>query len=572
MAPPIQMNVNGARGIKTWFGFTMTILYFCNIFVAAYLTMMTYFDKQNPQVLRQTTESGTYPKVDLIKAGAIPVVFVTDQFMEPIKVTDISKYFTFRYYKRIRKMLGGAESFYIDMIPCNDLLANSQTQNTYYSTYFETNEFFRFYNQGYGVCATVDESLMTVEGGGMDIFQSEMVLEVLPCTLTSGCVAKTELQDVSLTIMNPVVSVNLSDHDTPLDLFQKHDSTYTVSSTVMQQFKNKFSLAKVIDEKVIMAGFEDKDQQSVLNSGRLNNAMRDDTQITCTDSMVSDLSCKPYLSFSLTTSGSSSLYYRTYKGLLKTLSEIGGIMSITYIFFYYLNLIYVRHAKRKILVGLVFDFIYSDEQILKSTVSGSTPEDQRKYLEKEAFDVIKSRLDTITIVREINNLKVLTHMFLKDYHRKMVPLVSLALHLQDKRPARKEKGLTSVFSALSVVSKKYVSPQQRKPKVSPQFNRPNQNSEETSFNNSAFARVKKSIQELARARVKELSSGNIQNSNHQRLDLEERVDAYFHSKIGTLLVYFRFLRSSCARRISRSQSLLRIHVLWLAAEAFRRMA
>ena len=531
MSPPVHLNVNGTRGIKTWAGFTMTILFFATIFTTTYLILQTYFDRLNPQIVQQTTEDAVYPRIDLLKANSLPAVFLADKDFDPISADLFPKYFTIRYYKRIHKTFAALEYYDMPVVPCKEVLSTGSSDKGYYQQFIETSEFFRERYYGHGYCAKIDPQLMTVDGGGAQLFQSDLILELLPCTLATGCATKAELQEISVITLLPVASLNLSNFDTPVSNSLRHDNMYTISTGNLQAFKYKFTTTHIYDESRLFASLSKRADLHALTTPRTNNADRDSLQLSCTALSISTKQCTPYLRFEYSSSGSETNINRTYKGLLKTLSEIGGIVSFSYVFFFYLTLFYVRHAKRKILVGLVFDFIYSDEQILKSTVSGSSPEDQRKYLEKEAFDVIKSRLDTITIVREINNLKVLTHMFLKDYHRKMVPLVSLALHLQDKRPARKEKGLTSVFSALSVVSKKYVPPQQRKSKVSPQFNRPNQNSEETSFNNSAFARVKKSIQELARARVKELSSGNIQNSNHQRLDLEERVDAYFHSKI-----------------------------------------
>ena len=184
----------------------------------------------------------------------------------------------------------------------------------------------------------------------------------------------------------------------------------------------------------------------------------------------------------------------------------------------------VRHAKRKILVGLVFDFIYSDEKILKGT---EDPKAQQVYLEKEAYKVIESRLDIVTIVREINKLKVLSHMFLKDYHRKMVPLVSLSLHLQDKTNRGLSRKLSSIFAGINVISKKYIPPQQRNRRKDDQEDSEGDNNYGTPFEN-----VKNSIRQMVKNKKISNSASRIAVPNSSmEMDLESRVDAYFQSKL-----------------------------------------
>ena len=60
----------------------------------------------------------------------------------------------------------------------------------------------------------------------------------------------------------------------------------------------------------------------------------------------------------------------------------------------------------------------------------ATPDKARiKKVRGEAFTVIKNSLDIVTMVKEINNLRILTHLLLKDHHLKLVPAVALSLQL-----------------------------------------------------------------------------------------------------------------------------------------------
>jgi hypothetical protein len=524
MSPPVHLNVNGTRGIKTWAGFTMTILFFATIFTTTYLILQTYFDRLNPQIVQQTTEDAVYPRIDLLKANSLPAVFLADKDFDPISADLFPKYFTIRYYKRIHKTFAALEYYDMPVVPCKDVLSTGSSDKGYYQQFIETSEFFRERYYGHGYCAKIDPQLMTVDGGGAQLFQSDLILELLPCTLATGCATKAELQEISVITLLPVASLNLSNFDTPVSNSLRHDNMYTISTGNLQAFKYKFTTTHIYDESRLFASLSKRADLHALTTPRTNNADRDSLQLSCTALSISTKQCTPYLRFEYSSSGSETNINRTYKGLLKTLSEIGGIVSFSYVFFFYLTLFYVRHAKRKILVGLVFDFIYSDEKILKGT---EDPKAQQVYLEKEAYKVIESRLDIVTIVREINKLKVLSHMFLKDYHRKMVPLVSLSLHLQDKTNRGLSRKLSSIFAGINVISKKYIPPQQRNRRKDDQEDSEGDNNYGTPFEN-----VKNSIRQMVKNKKTTNSASRIAVPNSSmEMDLESRVDAYFQSKL-----------------------------------------
>ena len=56
-------------------------------------------------------------------------------------------------------------------------------------------------------------------------------------------------------------------------------------------------------------------------------------------------------------SGVKTRVTRTYKSFLKVVSEIGGINSVLFLIFYYINTLYTHFAKKKIMSRLVYDFL-----------------------------------------------------------------------------------------------------------------------------------------------------------------------------------------------------------------------
>jgi hypothetical protein len=126
---------------------------------------------------------------------------------------------------------------------------------------------------------------------------------------------------------------------------------------------------------------------------------------------------------------------------MKTMSEIGGMNSIAFIIFYYASLLYAYFTKRENFIKTIFPFIYSKD--FEEMVSQDSKDDQGKFslaifgqnmrkIKEEAYNSIVKCLDVVNIVKEMNNIKLLTHIMMNQHHRFIAPLV--ALNINDVTP------------------------------------------------------------------------------------------------------------------------------------------
>ena len=105
-----------------------------------------------------------------------------------------------------------------------------------------------------------------------------------------------------------------------------------------------------------------------------------------------------------------------------------------FLFATYLNMIWVYFAQKRILTHLVFRFLkpknfnkFLEELRAKGTRLDTKFSQNRAWLETEAYKIVENSLDVVTIVKELNNLNVLTNLLLQDYHRKLAPMAALSL-------------------------------------------------------------------------------------------------------------------------------------------------
>jgi hypothetical protein len=317
---------------------------------------------------------------------------------------------------------------------------------------------------------------MKVKGGGADSHLEILAYIFYPCSLPTGCATKEEMAEIGVVYSFPSTAMNLSNYHRPIQNYLNADNFVFVNTAMRQKFQGKLSVTEVYDDPGLYFPLELKSNVSSLDRIITTTRSRDPDQIQCTvQQMVAD-TCSSYLVFDYMSSGKKMKIVRQYKGLVETISDLGGVNSIVFLLFLWANYTYVEVIQQKHLVHKVFDFfnekLFTAKPARKSrllcckkinpglakpgaafgsqsSITSKTDPDALepavvKNLQEQAYKMIENSLDIVTLVKEINSLKVLTHFLLKDYHLKLVPLISLSLQCSktkanlfgDARPPR----------------------------------------------------------------------------------------------------------------------------------------
>ena len=463
MAPPVMLNMRGHTGMKTYFGLAMTICYIAVSVSLSIVISLTFFDYSDPSVSQQTTESGVYPKISMAENRMFPVLYVFHDDIINTLPKDVPQYITpmfskLKYYLKTDEKGNIKSSFeYVQMplVQCSELKKN-ETANKFYQEY-ENTEFYKSYAMDFGFCVHANEAESFVKGGGTDSLVDMMTLLIYPCTLPTGCKPMEEIAQVGVILSNPVYSLNFSDYKKPVTPYLTSDNSYYLNPATKNKYLARRSINEIYDDRGM---FFDKTQRTNYSEQtRLisSQGYRPPGQVNCTLAEIYGFKCQAYLTFEYMSSGRKVRVDRVYKTITKTLSEIGGINSIAFVFFFYINLVYSRWTMKVTLVNEVFKFL--DEKKSKNTKTGSDKEPQhgceseglkslgwhttdkrkREQLRAKAFSQIQNSLDIVSIVKELNNLKVLTHLLMKDYHLKLAPVLALKLQMANKKNKSSKK-------------------------------------------------------------------------------------------------------------------------------------
>lgn len=452
LAPPVTLNFRGHSSIKTIFGLFMTLFYLMAIAVYSFTVGMSYFDTTDLKVTQQTSETGVFPRIDLGANKLLPVIYILDSNLHNTKAKEFSKYLTITFKKQrysvTADLSDNASINYtvipMAVVPCGDLMKNSSAYE-YYKIY-ENSETFKNFADDYGLCIQVNDTEAYVKGGVLEPNLDILTLDFYPCTLTSGCASFEEMTQVGLIISLPSYSLNYSNYATPVTPLIITDHIVYVNPASSGRFTMKVNINEIHDDRGVLFGKRRfKANFSQISSKTSSQRYRSQTQINCSIDQIKKNTCISYFSFDFYSSGQKVTILRSYKTMPQCFAEIGGLNSILFVGFFFINYLYASHIKKKTLLESTFEFLdpkqlssYKTEP--GSPLSGKSKDDKRDDLQKlekinlqnarkMASTLIERNLDLVTLVKEINNLKMVTRMLLENYQVNLVSAATLNLEL-----------------------------------------------------------------------------------------------------------------------------------------------
>jgi hypothetical protein len=147
---------------------------------------------------------------------------------------------------------------------------------------------------------------------------------------------------------------------------------------------------------------------------------------------------------------------------------------------------------------------------------------QMKNLRTEAYKTILETLDLVTIVREINSLKVLTHLLMKEHHMALVPALSLKLHLNSHQnpPTSMKEPETPL------------SPNKLSPRKSMSL-RDSSNLRHIITNSANIPEASKSFMKALNTLEQRYMSQKERENDEEPHNLDEKLDFYFYNTIAS---------------------------------------
>ena len=467
LAPDVSLNVCGASSIKTLVGSVMSLMCLGVFSWMSYLSIVEYLSTSTPKISQEVTTSEIYPKVDLLKDKHFPILFFYYDDETSLTPAEVQKYLTFQYkkYRYISGAVNGeliSEIINMPLVPCADLIAQNKTGTMVVGNSGYLNNL----SAEFGMCVDVIESEAYVGGRSSDSIYDVVGLNIYPCTLPSGCADPSEISKIGFTIAFPKPNLNLGNYEGPVEYNTDADNYYYINPLIGQRYENKLMTTNIFDDKGFLSAKSLR--SSITHSERIqmNLLYRDGSQTQCLPEELESYDCKGYFFFEIISGGTVVKITRSYKGFIETCGDIGGIKELIYLVFFYLYIFYNQRATKTMLVEQVYNMKKGSscckkkkqvkpsakEESLKIEGLGHAPE----HVFEKAFTLIEESLDIITLAKEANSIRFLSSFLMTEYHRVLVPLVSLNNELRreneridlNRELAKKGTSPDTIFKAL----------------------------------------------------------------------------------------------------------------------------
>lgn len=474
LAPGMHLNIRGGWAINTWVGVFISLIYVGLTCYAIISQVMDYFDTTHPFIASEQKLNSVYPSIDIIANRHVPIVFALSQGYATLTFEEMQKYFTFKYrqYSYTYDENTAQVDLKIEELPtmkCRDLIESGKLNMKDYTNLAGYLELL----PDHGACVDPTGYNLTIVGSNGDKYNKFAYLEIFPCILGDQCKPKEEINKVWLQIVKPAIGMDLANKSHPIRYEANMDDFYVLNTDSSQYYLQQLIMNKITDSHGFLIPDEDVVTYTTYDPPLFSNGWRDGT-ITTTQTDIEEGLVSAYFTFEWCSGMKFNHVKRTYGGFLDYLGTIGGINSITWILGF--GLYYFWHFKQEKLAmvhsiyGLkpkkrncckkkkedstALDVVHT----LQSPVKKSKLNRKADNIEKgsifvtnevidQAFADIKASLDLVTICREINVIRYISSVILKEYQKGLIPLASLSKSIEDKQPSIDIKKSNQVISS-----------------------------------------------------------------------------------------------------------------------------
>jgi hypothetical protein len=332
-------------------------------------------------------------------------MFFFDQtnYLEP---EELAKYVNpyIIYYKK--PSVGNAIQVRLKLVPCKELIARGKTDTITASSEGSVKSNYK----EFGFC--VDDEGHEFELGADNAIEL-FSLSLYPCALTNGnCKSPADLGKFVSSISFPQPVSNFGDYKSPISYVTETSEWVGLSTLFYVVNYHSLRVNEVMQERGFLSQLETTHKYVSVDKSTNQIRNRDASETTCTDDKIDY--CLPYIVHNFLMTNKKMKIVRSYKGIVESISEIGGMIDLIFMIFVLFYSFYHHWVVKSFLIKEIYGLVKSPSKFNfckwknRAEVSAVTVEDQPNFNEayKKAEGRIEKDLDIVALVEELNVIKI----------------------------------------------------------------------------------------------------------------------------------------------------------------------
>jgi hypothetical protein len=407
LAHPVGFNVRGQPVYRTKVGSVLSLACIALFVTLSWVTIANYLDTSRPVISYESLSLKTKPKINIKQSRLYPIIFFYDQ-VNYLDAAEAAKYVNpyIMYYKADAK--GAPKLLELKLVPCKDLIARGKTD----TISVEGEGLVKTNYQQYGHCVDDEEHQVTLGGedvqGGIELFS----IGLYPCILPDGsCKPLASLGRLAISVSFPSALSNYGDYKSPIKYVTESGEFVGLSNSMMLVNYHNLRVNDVMQERGFLSKLETTHSFVSIEKSTSQIRARDSSQTSCTKETFDY--CMPYILHNFVITNNKLKVVRSYKGIVESISEIGGMIDLIYLVFGLVYSIYYNTAVKTYFVKEVYGIEKPVSRGTlcckksKSDVTSTRSENQseQRDLFKKALDRLHKDLDMLKLLEELNNIK-----------------------------------------------------------------------------------------------------------------------------------------------------------------------
>ena len=411
--PDLKVNIGGQSGVGTKVGLFLSFTFLATFLTMSIFTISEYLDTRSPKVSQSVLPTARPPVMSFTEDKLFPIMSFRYQLLAPLTKAELDRFVTidFSIYEMMQDETGAIVSSIKSMktAPCAEVVAQGRLR-----TFEASSREVREDVLSHGICIDSDDQDVTLgRGTDREPYFKQVMLRVLPCSLQAGCASEEELSQIVFATNIPKAIPDYSNKRNPIHYVTlPEEATYLSSGLSAQQTLNLIK-TEIVDEAGFMLGTRLSKAFTSVENTRYNVAIRNSSIIRCTKEQIAQLSCPHYWQQTMLTSSKKIVIKRQYKGMVETFSELGGIIEMLFMLFYFPYTMYNNRVLKEKLIEIIHGIKRPIKPKIATAAIGGVSEYPMQTNEeyqalkkqyKQLFGSIESCLDLVSLSKEVRSI------------------------------------------------------------------------------------------------------------------------------------------------------------------------
>lgn len=438
LAPDMTLNIGGENSVKTLFGSFLSLAYIGLVITVTVIQVRGYLDTKNPVAIFDSINISTsYEPFDLLAEKRVPIIFISDSYGRTVPFEYSKRAFDFWFSLEIVVLNNEGQievsEVRLPTVKCQQLIENGQFNPNYYKNMGILEK-----NITEALCFdTSNVTELIVQGNVVESPATVAYLELYPCHLedVSQCLDKPTLNEMYIIFSFLEPNLDMSNKQNPLSYSLNSDFFVKLNTNAVNTVIHKLSSVTIVNDNGFLQAQNKVTSFAEIGKSYVYSGYRDEDNITCNIDENSFTDCPPYYQIQLQSSNSRKTITRTYKGILETLGEIGGLKELIQmaVFIFYMH--YHSMMTKRTVVQKVFQIeAHYIPRVLcckKSRVQDTSQSQKVKKNSEvskqhvnEAYSRVESCLDVLRLATDLEALRFIIKVMWRESQRKDIPLLS----------------------------------------------------------------------------------------------------------------------------------------------------